>query len=182
MMGKGPVWSPKESETAALAWFRATNNGIVGADQKSEGNYQDEIYAIFKLHAPSVHKAGIYKDRSSKAVYHCLQDKIFPDINKFNESLRLIQSSNPTGVNYDNIISMAIALHLNKEVTRMDYNLKDFDRNKWPNYPAWKILRESPKHRPPSRSTNEQEVMPSVNNRTTIMPNDSYVETPMAAS
>jgi hypothetical protein len=188
-MGKGPVWSPKERETAALAWFRATNNGNVGADRKSE-DYQDEIYALFKLHAPSVHKAGIYKDRSSKAVYHCLQDKIFPDINKFNESLRLVQSSNPTGVNYDNIISMAIALHVKKEVTRMDYNLKDFDHNKWPNYLAWKILRESPKYRPPSRNTNEQEEAPSVNNTTTIMPNNSYnlpyaaagnvVETPMA--
>jgi hypothetical protein len=100
-------------------------------------------------------------------------------------------------VNYDNIISMAIALHLTKDVTRMDYNLKDFDHNKWPNYLAWKILRESPKYRPPSRNTNDEqeEVMvppPSVNNTTTIMPNNSYnlpyaaagnvVETPMAAT
>jgi hypothetical protein len=80
----------------------------------------------------------------------------------------------------------------------MDYNLKDFDHNKWPNYLAWKILRESPKYRPPSRNTNEQEEVmmpPSVNNTTTIsMPknNDSYnlphaatagnIEMPMAAT
>jgi hypothetical protein len=163
-MGKGPGWSPKEREVAALAWFRATNNGIVGADRRGE-DYQEEIYAMFKLYSPTVHRAGIYKDRSSKAVFHYLRDTILPDVNKFNESLRLIQSSNPTGVNYDNIISMAIAYHLEEKVTQMDYSKKNYDHNKWPNYLAWKILRGSPKFRPPSSTEDQQqggtEIVPS---------------------
>jgi hypothetical protein len=70
-------------------------------------------------------------------------------VNKFNEALCLIQASRPTGVNEDNILSMAIALHLG-ETKRMDYNFKSFDHSKWPNYTAWKILRTAPKFRPPT--------------------------------
>jgi hypothetical protein len=52
-------------------------------------------------------------------------------------------------VNDDNIISMAIALHLGK-TKRMDYNLRDYKHTQWPNYSAWKILSSAPKFRPPS--------------------------------
>jgi hypothetical protein len=107
-MGKGPEWSPKEREVAALAWFRATNNRIVGADQRGE-DYQEEIYAMFKLYSPTKHRAGLYKDHSSKAVFHYLHDTIFPDINKFNDSLLLvIQSSNPTGVHQGAILRQTV--------------------------------------------------------------------------
>jgi hypothetical protein len=153
---------------------------LLGPTDECE-DYQEEIYAMFKLYSPTVHRAGIYKDRTSKAVAHYLRDIIFPDVNKFNESLRLIQSSNPTGVNYDNIISMAIAYHLEEKVTRMDYSKKDYDHNKWPNYLAWKILRESPKFRPPSRTEDQQqggtEIVPSslLSSNTTTMPT-SYAD------
>jgi hypothetical protein len=76
---------------------------------------------------------------------------------------------------------MAIAYHLDEKVTRMDYSKKDYDHNKWPNYLAWKILRESPKFRPPSRSEDQQqvqaEIMPSslLLNNTTTMPT-SYAD------
>jgi hypothetical protein len=92
---------------------------------------------------------GQFGDRPPKAVYVFLRDNIFPDVNKFNEALCLIQASHPTGVNEDNILSMAIALHLG-ETKRMDYNFKSFDHSKWPNYTAWKILRSAPKFQPPT--------------------------------
>jgi hypothetical protein len=57
---------------------------------------------------------GRYGDHSANSVYTYFCDKIFPTFNKFNESLLLVQSSHPMGVNDDNIISMAIALYLEK--------------------------------------------------------------------
>jgi hypothetical protein len=147
-MGKAPTWLTKERETVALAWLRATNNGIQGCDQKGE-DYRNKIHALFKAFGPRDAPPGHYGDRASKAVYVFLRDNIFPDVNKFNEALRLVQSSHPTGVNDDNIISMAIALHLGK-TKRMDYNMRDCEHTQWPNYGAWKILSSAPKFRPPT--------------------------------
>jgi hypothetical protein len=45
---------------------------------------------------------------------------------------------------------MAIAIHTIKEVTRLDYNYRDYNHFKWVNYVAWKVLRYSPKFHPPS--------------------------------
>jgi hypothetical protein len=45
---------------------------------------------------------------------------------------------------------MAIAIHTVKEVNHLDYNYRDYDHFKWVNYLAWKVLRLSPKYRPPS--------------------------------
>jgi hypothetical protein len=50
-MGKGVSWSAKERECAALAWFRATNNATVGADQNMEDF--KEIFSIYKVLAPA---------------------------------------------------------------------------------------------------------------------------------
>jgi hypothetical protein len=126
-MAKAPTWLTKERETVTLAWLRVTNNGIQGCDQEGE-DYRSKIHTLFKAFGPrdAPPGTGHYGDRAPKAVYVFLRDNIFPDVNKFNESLRLIQSSHPTGVNDDNIISMAIALHLGK-TKWMDYNLRDYE-------------------------------------------------------
>jgi muconolactone delta-isomerase len=152
-MGKAPAWTMKERETVALAWLRATNNGIQGADQKSE-DFRNKIHGFLKALSPKDCPPGRFYERPSKAVYVFLRDNIFPDINKFHEALRLVQASHPTGVNEDNILSMAIAVHLGK-TKRMDYQFKFHEHTKWPNYFAWKILRVSPKFRPPSPSSDE---------------------------
>jgi hypothetical protein len=62
----------------------------------------------------------------------------------------LLTTPKQTGVNADNKLSMAIAIHTVKEVNRLDYNYRDYDHYKWVNYLAWKVLRYSPKYRPPS--------------------------------
>jgi hypothetical protein len=147
-MGKAPTWTTKERETVALAWLRATNNGIQGADQKGE-DFRNKIHVLFKALSPRDAPPGRFGDRPPKAIYVFLRDQVFPDINKFNESLRLIQASHPTGCNEDNILSMAIALHVG-EAKRMDYNFRSFEHTKWANYSAWKILSIAPKFRPPS--------------------------------
>jgi hypothetical protein len=150
-MGKAPTWTTKEREVVALAWLRATNNGIQGADQKSEV-FRNKIHALFKAFSPRDAPPGRFGDRPPKAVYVFLRDQVFPDINKFNESLRLVQASHPTGCNDDNILSMAIAVHLG-EARRMDYQFRNFEHTSWPNFGAWKILRVSPKFRPPTSSS-----------------------------
>jgi hypothetical protein len=62
------------------------------------------------------------------------------------------------GVNADNKLSMAIAIHTIKEVNHLDYNYQDYDHYKWVNYLAWKVLCYSPKYHPPSPpSTNMDE-------------------------
>jgi hypothetical protein len=55
------------------------------------------------------------------------------------------------GCNEDNILSMAIVLHVG-EAKCMDYNFRSFEPTsmKWPNYSAWKILSITPKFCPPS--------------------------------
>jgi hypothetical protein len=45
------------------------------------------------------------------------RDNIFPNVNKFNEAFCLIQASCLTGINEDNNLSMAIALHLGETNT-----------------------------------------------------------------
>jgi hypothetical protein len=149
-MGKGVLWSAKECECAALAWFRVTNNATIGADQRME-DFQHKIFSIFKVLAltTSPVRQGTYEHRTPSAVYSCLKD-IFTDIGNFYKALTLVNNSNPTGVNADNKLSMAIAIHTIKEVNRLDYNYRDYDHYKWVNYLAWKVLRYSPKYCPPS--------------------------------
>jgi hypothetical protein len=151
-MGKGISWSAKERECAALAWFRAMNNAtVVGADQRME-DFQNKIFSIFKVLAPTTYpvQQGTYEHRTPTAVYYsCLKD-IFTDIGNFYKALTLVNNSNPTGVNADNKLSMAIAIHAIKEVNRLNYNYRDYDHYKWVNYLAWKVLRYSPKYHPPS--------------------------------
>ena len=157
-MGKGVSWSAKERECAALAWFRATNNATVGADQRME-DFQKEIFSNFKVLTPTTTgqvRAGTYEERTPTAVYSTLQD-IFRDIGNFYKALTLVNNSNPTGVNADNKLSMAIAIHTVKEVNRLDYNYRDYDHYKWVNYLAWKVLRYSPKYRPPSPPSTEHD-------------------------
>jgi hypothetical protein len=147
-MGKGVPWSAKERECAALAWFCVTNSATVGADQRME-DFQNKIFSIFKVLAPAEVRPGTYGHRSPTAVYSCLKD-IFTNIGNFFKALTLINNSNPTGVNADNMLSMAIAIHTIKEVNHLDCNYQDYNHYKWANYIAWKVLRLSPKYRPPS--------------------------------
>jgi hypothetical protein len=150
-MGKGVSWSAKERECAALTWFHAMNNATIGADQQME-DFQKEIFSNFKVLTPTMTgqvRAGTYEERTPMAVYSTLQD-IFRDIGNFYKALMLVNNSNPTGVNADNKLSMAIAIHTIKEVNCLDYNYRDYDHYKWVNLLAWKVLRLSPKYRPPS--------------------------------
>jgi hypothetical protein len=121
-----------------VAWLRATNDGNQGCDQKGE-EYRNEIHALFKALSPKDAPQGQFDDHPPKTVYVFLRDNIFPDVNKFNQALCLIQASCPTGINEDNILSMAIALHLGMS-KRMYYSFKSFEHSKWMDYTALKNI------------------------------------------
>jgi hypothetical protein len=87
-------------------------------------------------------------------------------VNKFNEALRLVQASHPTGVNDDNILSMAIALHLG-ETKWMDDQFQSYNHTKWANFAAWKILSVAPKFRPLSPTST---IMNDPSDATTVDP------------
>jgi hypothetical protein len=113
-------------------------------------DFQNEIFSIFKVLAPAEVRPGTYGNRTPTAVYSTLKD-IFTDIgNDFYKALTLVNNSNPTGVNADNKLSMAIAIHMIKEAKRLDYIYQDYDHFKWVNYLAWKVLCISLKYRTPS--------------------------------
>lgn len=71
-------------------------------------------------------------------------NKLFPDLGKFNVSLMKVQSSKPSGITDQQVINMAVAVHLKKANGR-DYSTKDFDATKWPNYAAWMVLKNTRK-------------------------------------
>jgi hypothetical protein len=63
IMGKAPTWTTKEREVLALAWLRATNNGIQGADQKNEV-FRNKIHGLFKALSPRDAPQGRFGDCS----------------------------------------------------------------------------------------------------------------------
>jgi hypothetical protein len=150
-MGRAPAWLPEEREVAAIAWVRATNNGIEGVEQRGN-DFRNKVHNYMKAYSPPDAAGNRYANRGAEAVLDYLRTKVFPNIQKFNDALRTVHASCPTGCNEENIYNMAVAIH-SKQTDRMEYRFKDFDSSQWPNFLAWKVLRNTPKFRPPSPKT-----------------------------
>jgi hypothetical protein len=131
----------EEARLMSIAWLKATDNGVVGVDQKGASFYQDYDAAL-KAVAPPKRPDGTYDNREASYIY--LRDTIFPDIQKFNTSLRMVFGSEPTGCSQHEKINMAVAVHM-KQAKKMDYMFKYFDTKKWRFYEAWVVLKASPK-------------------------------------
>lgn len=67
-------------------------------------------------------------------------DVLSAGVQKFAEALCHIRACNPTGVTEGNIVSMAVAIHL-EDAGSMEYNKKDIDKWKWTLFRACKVLR-----------------------------------------
>lgn len=50
-MPTAPSWIPQEREHLAIAWIRASNNGIEGADQRS-ATFRQKVVDLFIQQAP----------------------------------------------------------------------------------------------------------------------------------
>ena len=126
-------WKGDEIALACQACDDATLNPITGADQDFVA-FTSDLLKKYEALSPNVCEAGTYYKRGDR-VYPYLRDNVFPDIRKFQKSLRLVHSSYPSGVTEDEIVCMAVAIHCN-ETESMEYRFKTYDCTKWKLYAA----------------------------------------------
>jgi hypothetical protein len=141
--GRGTKWALDETAHLAEAILRATEDPISGVDQKAVA-YAENIHNFFLARDPSEDKT-IYEKRKTHAVFRRTKE-ISMDIMKFRKALTVVRASESTGCNEDNIISMAIAVHLDEcDTDGMNYDFKDVLHSTWVCSGAWEVLREHPK-------------------------------------
>lgn len=90
---------------------------------------RETLFWKFKSLAPPSAHPETYQARSGKAM-RAKFEELSADIQKFWEALRLICTSNPTGVTEDEVLSMAIAKHLGKRLCT-SYDARAYPRGKW---------------------------------------------------
>ena len=60
----------------------------------------------------------------------------------------MVNASNPTGVDQQQKVNMAITIHLGK-MDRMNYKYKDFNCHEWLYFLAWDVIKSTAKFSPP---------------------------------
>ena len=140
-------WSSEERHVAALVYLRATQDCVKGKDQSSTVFWNSVETLIGKI--PSSEVRSTETIRSANAIKSFMKNNVFCNLNKFNISLNKVLATKPSGVPEEQIISMAVALHLNKATGR-DYNQKYFETRRCVNYEAWLVMKDSRKFAPPT--------------------------------
>lgn len=137
-MGRGKSW-----EALARAGIAASED-VVGANQKAK-KFGETLHRCFIEKGPEAGAVseGKYGFRSVASCKNHFAD-FSADAQKFCSALRKVRASNPTGVNEDNIHSMAVAIHIEKTEV-MDYSFKDYFTGKWLSFKAWKRAKSHPK-------------------------------------
>ena len=147
-------WTADECHILAIAAVsNASQNKSemkkVGANQKL-GQLQAKIFD--NVHPPPPPPPGAlapyYHHRGTDALWIYWRDKIQPELNKFNIALRMVNASNPTGMDQQQKVNMAITIHLGKTEC-MNYKYKDFNCHEWLYYLAWDIIKNTAKFSPP---------------------------------
>eukprot|EP00171_Calliarthron_tuberculosum_P023290 IDg23290t1 len=107
--------------------------------------FWETMFRRFVEHGPpaTLVADGKYSKRTVKSCKAHFGD-LSAEVQKFFSALRRVKASNPTGVNDDNILSMAVALHMGKTLG-MDYNFKDYFQENWNAFKAFKVLQDHPK-------------------------------------
>lgn len=146
-MPQGLKWSPTEAAELARAWANASNNAIRGADQRHD-EFWDDVLAKMKLVRPTIpaEQNGRFWQRGREAIHAYWRDHLSKDVMSFNKALRKVFEAEPTGVTLQEMICMAVAIHL-KKTKHMDYHFKNFDVTKWRFYSAWHQLKNVNKFR-----------------------------------
>lgn len=143
-MVRGRNWRSAEVAAVAKAYVNATNNPLKGADQRQEEFVADILKKLEQIAPSDVTPAdGTYHHRGPSAWSH-LRDSVFKDVQKFNEALRIVYLSVPSGVTEEQKINMAVAIHMRK-TKHMNYDYKDYDSKQWRHYFAWLQLKDLPK-------------------------------------
>ena len=138
----GKHWQNDEIALACKACISATQNPISGADQ-DDNEFTSDLISKFEINSPNVCEPVTYHTQG-KTVYPYLRDNMFPNVQKFQKSLRTNCVTNPTGVIEQEKTNMVVVIHL-KKVTRMDYAMKNFDPYDWKFYGGWLQLKNIPK-------------------------------------
>jgi hypothetical protein len=141
-MGHGGKYSPHEAHVIALAWKIATYTEK-GTDQRVE-SFINDFFKVVEANAPPNTTPGTYHYRQPRQLYHHWRDVVSRDINLFNKSIRIVNSSQPTGVDDQQKINIAVAIHM-KKTAKMDYAYKDFEPKQWRHYAAWLNVKDTPK-------------------------------------
>lgn len=142
-MGRGATWCPEELGDLASSWMAASEDPVVGIDQTA-ARLKHTLHREFLSRSPKDKDGNrIYETRSEKSC-KVKVGEVFADVQKFRRCLRTVNISEPTGVTLDQILSMAIAIHVGK-LSKMSYDFKDLSHDTWMNHLAYKVLRIHPK-------------------------------------
>lgn len=143
-MPRGPNFDANETAALATAWLKATDDPEVGTDQDST-SFQIKVHQELEKLSPANAPLGKHHHRSLHLIFGNLCDKIFKEIQKFNQKCKLVLASEPSGTTDDKNINMAVASHQEK-TNKMDHNFKNCNaKNNWKYLEAWKILKHCPK-------------------------------------
>lgn len=141
-MGRGCAWTDVELGKFARAWLYTSEDAVTGVD-KTVARFRETIFEKFKSLARPDANDRTYAARSARSV-RAKFDEVAADIQKFRDALRLIRSSNPTGVTEGEIFSMEIYKHLGKRKV-MSYDARSFPHSIWRNHLDFKAVRTHPK-------------------------------------
>ena len=138
----GKHWRPEEIALICKAYTDVIRNPIHGADQRL-ADFFVNLLEKYKTVSPTNCDDGRYYLRGD-SVYPHLRDYVFPDVQKFQKAIRIVDASNPSGTTEKENLNMAIAIHT-KATKKMEYKFKDFDSSKWKLYESYIELKKLPK-------------------------------------
>lgn len=121
-------WSDVELGSLARSWLYASEDAILGND-KTTTRFNDTMFDNFKTFALSRWADKAYGGRNPDSV-RSKYDEISADILTFREALRVIRAANPTGVTYNEVLSIAITIHHEKS-DRMSYEARGCAHDSW---------------------------------------------------
>jgi hypothetical protein len=143
-MGRGGSWTRIHYSHLAEAMLAATEDPIIGIDQRST-DYQVKLYNNFCDLNPSPGKTQ-YSKRSMAAAFSTSK-KLSAEIASFHAAVSFVNALEPTGgCTPDQVLSLMIARHLGRmQGASIDYALKDTPHADWDFSGAHRILRSHPK-------------------------------------
>lgn len=161
-MGRGKKWGIEERQKLALGWCRVSMDPVVGRNQTGT-TFIAKLYEALRQSAPTSFESGTFGERKPETIISFWKNAIAPDVQKFNNALKKVHSCHPTGVDDQQIVNMAVAIHLGK-TDRMMYAMKSFNPMEWLNYLAWQVVRNIPKFKYPgdNNQKNEKSALPDV--------------------
>jgi sRNA-binding regulator protein Hfq len=152
-MPKGKRWSPEESFDLAQAWINVSEDAgeveVKGVNQDSD-EFWSRVRANFKARGPTV-QDGTYGDRAVTAIMNHWKDNISRECKRFNKSLLKVHSCNLSGVNQQDKINIAVAIHMGKSDCPAA-RLRKYQPMNWKFYQCWLALKDHRAFVPPQAS------------------------------